>query len=554
MDDVLQLLSQLNQINKCNEERPPHAAELSRTSVSEQLLDPDDLFMSKKLTNKLLQQIQDPLVLSSNSLPAWCEHLNQSCPFLFPFETRQLYFSATAFGASRSIVWLQSQRDITLDRRLPPGSSPRRDDQQLEFRVGRLKHDRVKVPRNDNLLEWAMQVMRVHANRKSVLEVEFLGEEGTGLGPTLEFYALVAAELQRSDLGMWLCEDEAEHNAEIDKQQRGEIDLGKGAKPAGYYVRRESGLFPAPLPQDSAMCDTVVKYFEFLGIFLAKVLQDGRIVDLPLSDGFLQLLCHNKNLPKHRGVVHGQMQQQQIHASGGGSSRSSSVAGLVQSTDDPMVSSIMSEEETDRDNDTYAARCLVAGRSPCALPESSAWYEGVLGVEHLKEIDPHRAKFLTELQDLIGRKQAIEQTVGYSEEEKRLRIEELTLVAAGPTASAGHEVLLDDLALTFTYAPGSRVYGFEATELIEDGHNVDVTVHNVEAYCDLTTSYCLQTGIARQLQAFHRGFGQVFALNKLAAFTPDEARIMICGEQKPEWSREDLMNYTEPKLGYTKDR
>lgn len=46
--------------------------------------------------------------------------------------------------------------------------------------------------------------MRVHAGRKSVLEVEFAGEEGTGLGPTLEFYALVAAELQRADLFMWL--------------------------------------------------------------------------------------------------------------------------------------------------------------------------------------------------------------------------------------------------------------------------------------------------------------------------------------------------------------
>jgi hypothetical protein len=34
--------------------------------------------------------------------------------------------------------------------------------------------------------------------RKSILEVEFLEEEGTGLGPTLEFFALVAAEFQRS--------------------------------------------------------------------------------------------------------------------------------------------------------------------------------------------------------------------------------------------------------------------------------------------------------------------------------------------------------------------
>lgn len=36
---------------------------------------------------------------------------------------------------------------------------------------------------------------------KTVSQVEFQGEEGTGLGPTLEFYALVAAELQKKDLG-----------------------------------------------------------------------------------------------------------------------------------------------------------------------------------------------------------------------------------------------------------------------------------------------------------------------------------------------------------------
>lgn len=38
--------------------------------------------------------------------------------------------------------------------------------------------------------------------------MEFLGEEGTGLGPTLEFYALVAAEFQKTDLAIWLCDDD----------------------------------------------------------------------------------------------------------------------------------------------------------------------------------------------------------------------------------------------------------------------------------------------------------------------------------------------------------
>ena len=68
----------------------------------------------------------------------------------------------------RSIVWLQNKRDAALERLRGP--SPRREDAH-EFRVGRLKHERVCVPRDDSLLEWAMQVMRYHGDRKAVLEV-----------------------------------------------------------------------------------------------------------------------------------------------------------------------------------------------------------------------------------------------------------------------------------------------------------------------------------------------------------------------------------------------
>lgn len=236
VDDVLQLLAQINSIdNSMLDIR-------SESTEAEQRYPAQDLYMSKKITNKLLQQIQDPLVLSSNSLPSWCEDYNQSCPFLFPFETRQIYFNCTAFGASRSIVWLQSQKDVTLERQRTPGLSPRHVDQH-EFRVGRLKHERVKVPRSKDLLAWAMEVMKVHCNRKSVLEIEFQNEEGTGLGPTLEFYALVANELQRSDLRMWLCEDHDVFAEEIDDIQLIE-SAANVAKPMGYYVRRSSGLFP----------------------------------------------------------------------------------------------------------------------------------------------------------------------------------------------------------------------------------------------------------------------------------------------------------------------
>ena len=68
--------------------------------------------------------------------------------------------------------------------------------------------DSVLAPSRLQLFQWASNALRVHATHKSILEVEFEGEEGTGLGPTLEFYSLVAAEFQRADLAMWLCEDD----------------------------------------------------------------------------------------------------------------------------------------------------------------------------------------------------------------------------------------------------------------------------------------------------------------------------------------------------------
>ncbi|XP_037821769.1 E3 ubiquitin-protein ligase Ufd4 isoform X3 [Lucilia sericata] len=519
VEDVLQLLSQLNTLNQAIKE----ANDLNEsTSSSNTTILPVEIFMSKKITNKLQQQIQDPLVLSSNSLPIWCEDLNQSCPFLFPFETRQLYFNCTAFGASRSIVCLQSQRDATLERQRMPGLSPRRDDQH-EFRVGRLKHERVKVPRDENLLEWAMQVMKVHCNRKSVLEVGFMGEEGTGLGPTLEFFALVASELQRSDLCMWLCDDDPSQRGELiekfeEEKEKSSTNLKEANKPIGYYVnRRETGLFPAPLPQDSEVCEKAAKHFWFLGVFIAKVLQDMRLVDLPLSDSFLQLLCHNKILSS--STTH----------------KSSNTA-----SEDLMATSVMSE-----DSELADTCSKLLGTDYRA---ETRWYDGILSYENLAEIDPIRYEFIKELQELLARKQSIEADLSLTTEQRQTAIANLKLHSKN-----GAEVNLEDLALTFTYLPSSSVYGYEYAELVPNGVDIDVTINNLEEYCESLISFCLQDGIAKQLDAFHRGFCEVFPLQKLAAFSPAEARMMICGEQHPQWTREDLINYTEPKLGYSKD-
>ncbi|XP_063927928.1 E3 ubiquitin-protein ligase HECTD1 isoform X6 [Zophobas morio] len=503
VEDVLQLLRHLFVITTTKE------PDLNSLDNSMEIT--PDQYTSKKITNKLLQQIQDPLVLSSSSLPAWCEELNHSCPFLFPFETRHLYFNCTAFGASRSIVWLQTQRDVTMERQRTTGLSPRRDEPH-EFRVGRLKHERVKVPRGEEILSWAMQVMKIHSDRKSILEVEFLGEEGTGLGPTLEFYALVAAELQRRDLAMWICDDDA-----IDMQET--VDLGEGVKPPGYYVRRPAGLFPAPLPQNSEICDKAVKYFWFLGVFLAKVLQDNRLVDLPLSQSFLKLMCH------------GEIQNTVNERIG--------FAGVKKCSEEDIMTSSLISEESEKELELDPPKIIVEDKKP--------WYNGILNEDDLHDIDYIRANFLKQIRELVKQKHKIMQDHNLSMEAKTHQIQNMCLNhASGP-------VLLEDLALTFTYSPSSSAFGFSAVELVGNGADIEVNIENIEEYAELTTAFCLDKGIARQLDAFHKGFCTVFPMEKLAAFSPEEMRIMLCGDQNPQWTREDLINYTEPKLGYTKD-
>lgn len=45
--------------------------------------------------------------------------------------------------------------------------------------------------------------MELYSKHRSVLEIEYFGEAGTGLGPTLEFYTLLSHDLQKRSLDMW---------------------------------------------------------------------------------------------------------------------------------------------------------------------------------------------------------------------------------------------------------------------------------------------------------------------------------------------------------------
>ncbi|KAG8126249.1 hypothetical protein E2320_021608 [Naja naja] len=498
---------------------------------------PPDEFTSKKITTKILQQIEEPLALASGALPDWCEQITSKCPFLIPFETRQLYFTCTAFGASRAIVWLQNRREATVER-TRTASTARRDDPG-EFRVGRLKHERVKVPRGESLMEWAENVMQIHADRKSVLEVIYrranlnvsshcgvFREEGTGLGPTLEFYALVAAEFQRTELGAWLCDDDFP-----DDESR-QVDIGGGLKPPGYYVQRSCGLFTAPFPQDSDELERITKLFHFLGIFLAKCIQDNRLVDLPISKPFFKLMCMGDIKSNMSKLIYESRGDRDLHCT-----ESQSEASTEEGHDSLSVGSFEEDSKSEFILDP-------------PKPKPPAWFNGILTWEDFELVNPHRARFLKEIKDLAIKRRQVLSNKGFSEDEKNTKLQELMM--KNPSGS-GPPLSIEDLGLNFQFCPSSRVYGFTAVDLKPGGEDELVTMDNAEEYVDLMFDFCMHTGIQKQMDAFRDGFNRVFPMEKLSSFSHEEVQMILCGNQSPSWEAEDIINYTEPKLGYTRD-
>ena len=78
-------------------------------------------------------------------------------------------------------------------------------------------------------------------------------------------------------------------------------------------------------------------------------------------------------------------------------------------------------------------------------------------------------------------------------------------------------------------------------------------IANVEDYLNLTLDFALNKGIKKQMDAFKQGFNLVFSIEKLGPFSPNEVKSMLCGDQSPVFTREDIIKFTEPKLGYTRE-
>lgn len=239
-------------------------------------VEPVAQFVNTKLTAKLNRQLEEPLIVASNTLPSWSEDLARLYPFLFPFETRHLFLQSTSFGYSRSMSRWQNSQAANESQR-----SRHRDERPF---LGRLQRQKVRISRQ-KILESAIKVLDLYGASPSILEVEYFEEVGTGLGPTLEFYSNISKEFSKKKLKMW---------RENESARGDEFAFGK------------QGLFPAPMSEEQLKQGNglkVLTFFTLLGKFVARSMLDSRIIDVSFNQMFFRIASGSQPAPNSLGAI-----------------------------------------------------------------------------------------------------------------------------------------------------------------------------------------------------------------------------------------------------------
>lgn len=203
-----------------------------------------DILENLKMTSLLFKQVKDPYAISSQNVPSWCRDICQSFPYLAGFNSRYLLFKVQSFETKRAMTNLYVYLKNYMGENVL-------EDKTLN----QSKRVKVKIDRT-NIIRDAEKIMKDYQGFNGYLEFEYHDETGTGIGPTYEFYSLIAKEVKK-----------------INKF---------------WYKTTDLSLYPAPI--ENCNLEEIKSIFTLLGFVIARGLYDDRLLDFPLNSLFWDLV------------------------------------------------------------------------------------------------------------------------------------------------------------------------------------------------------------------------------------------------------------------------
>ncbi|XP_033165558.1 E3 ubiquitin-protein ligase TRIP12 isoform X1 [Drosophila mauritiana] len=533
--------------------------------VVRQNIIPQSDFIHPKIMAKANRQLQDPLVIMTGNLPQWLPQIGMACPFLFPFETRHLLFYATSFDRDRA---LQRLLDTTPDLNAAESS------ERVAPRLDRRKR---AISRTE-ILKQAEHILQDFGHSKALLEIQYENEVGTGLGPTLEFYALVSAELQRTDLGLWNGSDSYKQNSVTivdvvkansavlhieDALEATTMDQNTPAVAGASLVSSttttttttaqshqhpptrsssrshvlRSGAGQQPVEHSSSSTGANENA---LNMIIAQQFSDTNTanpaaIDNPSSTTTATTVVQQNTTTNNSSIITTTTTTSYVHA----------VHGLFplplgKSSKLPQMTKAKAKFKF---LGKFMAKAVMDSRM-LDLPFSLPFYRWLVSEEHsigladLMRVAPEVQNTLVRLQDLVRQREYILSDPNIDAMEKTEKIEQLDLDGC-PIADLGLDFVLP---------------GHANIELCRGGRDTPVTVHNLHQYISLVTYWFLIEGVQKQFEALREGFDSVFPIQRLRMFYPEELECVFCGsgsdQQQSRWETKMLQESCRTDHGF----
>ncbi|XP_041673723.1 E3 ubiquitin-protein ligase TRIP12 isoform X6 [Drosophila eugracilis] len=538
--------------------------------VVRQNIIPQAEFVHPKITAKANRQLQDPLVIMTGNLPQWLPQIGMACPFLFPFETRHLLFYATSFDRDRA---LQRLLDTTPDLNAAESS------ERVAPRLDRRKR---AISRTE-ILKQAEHILQDFGHSKALLEIQYENEVGTGLGPTLEFYALVSAELQRTDLGLWNGSDSYKQNSVtiVDVVKAStvlHIEDALEATTMDHSPPSAGGATLVSSTTTTTTTATVQQHPPTRSSSRSHVLRSAagqQLLSQPVEHSSSSAGANENALNMIIAQQFSDMNTADPAATDNPSSTTTTTTSVVEQNTNTNHNNTTTTTTTTMMSYVHAVHGLFPlplGKSSklpqmtkakakfkflgkfmakavmdsrmLDLPFSLPFYRWLVSEEHsigladLMRVAPEVQNTLVRLQDLVRQREYILSDPNIDAMEKTEKIEQLDLDGC-PIADLGLDFVLP---------------GHANIELCRGGRDTPVTVHNLHQYISLVTYWFLIEGVQKQFEALREGFDSVFPIQRLRMFYPEELECVFCGsaseQQHSRWETKMLQDSCRTDHGF----
>jgi hypothetical protein len=219
----------------------------------------ESMFSNKILSANMQKCIEDNAFSLSHSIPNWVKQMSNCFYPLVPFDTRCNAMKFKFLSRQRFLHLLSSHYQ-----------SKGFHGFDIEIFTHPLPRNKIKINRK-SMLEIATKISSNITNTSTIVEFDFANEEGTGLGPTLEFYhTCIQAILAVPDIWM---------------------------------ITHNNTYYPSPYHQNHNSKYKSLELFHLLGSLTARSIIDDRVIELPLSSLFWDVaLNHSLTLADIRRI------------------------------------------------------------------------------------------------------------------------------------------------------------------------------------------------------------------------------------------------------------